>query len=67
MMFQLNPKRRHSGMDSRNLGSMDGGVGGHPCNLDSGGPCRNDGLAIAGKNQQHCPTPPAESNLCANL
>ena len=29
-MFQLNPKRRRSGMDRRNLGFMDGGVWGIP-------------------------------------
>jgi len=46
-MFQLNPKRRRSGMDRRNLGSMDGMDWWHPCNLDSGDPCRNDGIAEA--------------------
>ena len=30
-------------MDRRNLGSMDGMDCWHPCNLDSGDPCRNDG------------------------
>jgi len=44
-LFQQNPKRRHSGMDRRNLGSMDGKDLGHPCNLGSGDPCRNDGIA----------------------
>jgi len=44
-LFQLNLKHRHSGMDCRNLGSMDGGIWGHPCNLDSGNPCRNDVIA----------------------
>jgi len=29
-LFQLNPKRRRSGMDRRNLGSMDGVVWGIP-------------------------------------
>jgi len=41
-LFQPNLKARRSGMDRRNLGSMDCVVLGHPCNLDSGGPCRND-------------------------
>ncbi len=33
-MFQLNPKRRRSGMDCRNLGSMDGA--GFEASLQSG-------------------------------
>ena len=37
MLFQLTPKNRRSGMDRRNLGSMDGGVWWHPCNLDAFG------------------------------
>jgi len=44
-LCQQNLKHRHSGMDRRNLGSMDGGIWGHPCNLDSGNPCRNDVIA----------------------
>ena len=40
--FQQNSKHRRSGMDRRNLGSMDGMDCWHPSNLDSGGPCQND-------------------------
>ena len=29
-------------MDRRNLGSMNGGDWGHPCNLITGDPCRNE-------------------------
>ncbi len=43
-LFQPSPKRRRSGRERRNLGSMDGEVFGRPCNLDSGDPCRNDGI-----------------------
>jgi len=35
-LFQLNSKHRRSGMDRRNLGSMDGMDCWLPCNLDSG-------------------------------
>jgi hypothetical protein len=34
-LFQQSSKHRRSGMDRRNLGSMDGGAVGRPCNLDS--------------------------------
>ena len=34
---------RHTGRDRRNPDSRDGGVQEHPCSLDSGDPCRNDG------------------------
>lgn len=34
-MFQPNQKSRRSGMDRRNLGSMDGGASERPCNLDT--------------------------------
>jgi len=50
-MFQLNPKRRRSGMDRRNLGSMDGVGFGASLHLDSGDPCRNDGIAKASPKQ----------------
>ena len=46
--------------DRRNLGSMDGRASERPCNLDTGNPCRYDGLF-----QQHwatgCPV-----RVCAN-
>ncbi|MCX7112169.1 MAG: hypothetical protein NTX45_18990 [Proteobacteria bacterium] len=41
-MFQQSLQHRRSGMDRRNPGSMDGVDFEHPCNLDSGSPCRND-------------------------
>ena len=53
-LFQLKPKHRHSGMDRRNLGSMDGGVRWHPCNLDSGDPCRNDELLFFMLFPEYC-------------
>jgi hypothetical protein len=37
-----NSKHRRSGMDRRNLGSMDGIDYWHPCNLDSGDPLNLD-------------------------
>ena len=40
----ISQQTRCSGRDRRNLGSMDGIDCWRPCNLDSGGPCRNDGL-----------------------
>jgi len=35
---------RHSAMDWRNPGATDGMSQTHPCGLDSGNPCRNDGV-----------------------
>ena len=44
-VLDMSKKRRHSGMDCRNPDSMDGSGLEHPCSLDSGSPCRNDGLS----------------------
>ena len=41
-LFQLSPKPRRSGRERRNLGSRDGAAWEHPCNLDTGDPCRYD-------------------------
>ena len=37
-MFQLNPKRRHSGRDCRNPVAMEGKLDSPPCVLDTGIP-----------------------------
>jgi len=43
---------RHPGLRSRYR--VDGAA--HPCGLDSGNPCRNDGLAVAGSATRSAPT-----------
>jgi len=47
LMFQPNQQSRRSGMDRRNPGSMDGTNLEHPCNLDTGNPCRYDVILLA--------------------
>ena len=46
---RLNSKRRHSGRDCRNPVAMEGRLDSPPCVLDTGNPCRYDGLT-----QQYC-------------
>ena len=41
---------RHPGRECRGPEAMDGKGASHPCVLDSGNPCRNDGLT-----ERHCP------------
>lgn len=46
-ILQLKLKLRRSGMDCRNSEAMEGLQSIHPCNLDTGSPCRYDVVAEA--------------------